>query len=305
LELILFQTLDGSNTWYGQSHKPITAHPFKEAGINEFDPIQLFKISTNFLTTDQVSEFHWLSLLELNDDFFPFHWSSEEEWRHYLLGDTISTLPVMYTGPRPSSAPMYSTPTIPPLSILTQSIILSSINHFFISHSTGPMTLASGNLSELHCKNPCPCTHQASKMVVYLVEFCISHPADLWYNAINTSIWLQYHTLSEHQSPLSTMDTHLIRPSDSLEDSTTQHKLLPCCKLVNLTHQDIFIHSPFQFVTVNGRKTQDHISQPDWDVFKAYCGMFHNPLPQFDAPSYSIHVDPGAHVTIQSDTIAR
>ncbi len=67
----------------------------------------------------------------------------------------------------------------------------------------------------------------------------------------------------------------------------------------------MFIHGPFEFATVNGRKTQDHISQPDWDILKAYCDMFHNPLPQFDVPSYSIHVDRGAHVTFHIDTIAR
>jgi hypothetical protein len=79
LELIPFQPLDGSDTWYGQLHKPITAHPFKEAGINGFNPIQPFKISANFLTTAKFLEFHWSSLSELNDVLFPFHWLSEEE----------------------------------------------------------------------------------------------------------------------------------------------------------------------------------------------------------------------------------
>jgi hypothetical protein len=104
--------------------------------LNGFDLIQLFKISANFLMTDQVLEFWLPSLSKLNDDLFPFDWSSEVDRHHYLLGDTISTLPVMYTGP-PPSAPMYFTPTIPPLSILTWSIIQSSEKIFFISHSIG------------------------------------------------------------------------------------------------------------------------------------------------------------------------
>jgi hypothetical protein len=36
LELIPFQPLDGSDTRYGQLHKPITDHPFKEAGNKWF-----------------------------------------------------------------------------------------------------------------------------------------------------------------------------------------------------------------------------------------------------------------------------
>jgi len=136
LELTPFQPLDGSDTRYGQLNKPIMAHPFREAGINGFHPIKPVKVSTNFLTTDQLSQFHWPSLLELNEDISPFPWSSKEERRHYLSGDTISTLPVMYTRP-PPSAPTYSTPAIPPLSILSRSIIQSSAKLFFISHSIG------------------------------------------------------------------------------------------------------------------------------------------------------------------------
>ncbi len=101
------------------------------------------------------------------------------------------------------------------------------------------------------------------------------------------------------------MDTHLIQPFYSSEDYATRHKLLPFCKWVNLTHQDMFIHGPFEFASVNGQKTQECISQPDWDVLKAHCDMFHNPLPCFDVPSYLIRVYCGAHVTFHSDAIAR
>jgi hypothetical protein len=304
LELIPFQPLDGSDTRYGQLHKPITAHPFKEAGINGFDPIKPFKISTNFLTTDQLSQFHWPSLSELNDDLSPFPWSSEEERHHYLSGDTISTLPVMYTGP-PPSAPTYSTPTIPPLSILSRSIIQSSDKLFFVSHSIGTNDAREWRLVQVALQESMSSYPSCLQDGRFLVEFYISHPADSRYNAINTRFWLQYHTLGELQSPLSTTDTHLIQPSDSLEDYANRHKLLPFRKWVNLTHHDTFIHGPFDFATANGRKTRDRISQPDWDVLKTHCNMFHNPLLRFDVSSYSIHVDRGAHVTFHSDAIAR
>jgi hypothetical protein len=41
-ELIPFEPANGPNTWYSQLHKPIAAHPFKEAGIKWFTPISLF-----------------------------------------------------------------------------------------------------------------------------------------------------------------------------------------------------------------------------------------------------------------------
>ena len=42
-ELIPFQPVNGANTWYEQLYKPISAHPFKEAGIKGFASIQPFK----------------------------------------------------------------------------------------------------------------------------------------------------------------------------------------------------------------------------------------------------------------------
>ena len=48
-ELIPFQPVDGADTRYGQIYKPISAHPFKEAGIKGFTPIQPFKVATDVL----------------------------------------------------------------------------------------------------------------------------------------------------------------------------------------------------------------------------------------------------------------
>jgi hypothetical protein len=80
-KLIPFEPVDGPNTQYGQLHKPIAAHPFKEAGIMGFTSLSPFKVTAHFLTTDQDFAFHWTSLLELNDKIVPFPWSLEEEWR--------------------------------------------------------------------------------------------------------------------------------------------------------------------------------------------------------------------------------
>jgi hypothetical protein len=206
LELIPFQPVDSPNTRYGRIHKPITAHPFKEAGINGFNPITPF---TNFLTTDQDSDFHWPSLSKLNDDLFPFPWSSEEERHLYLSGDSISTHPIMYTGP-PPSAPTYSTPTLPPLSILTRSIIQSSDILFFISHSIGTNNAREWQLVQVALQESMSLYPSCLQDGCFLVKFYISNPADLRYNAVNTCFWLQYHTVAELKSPLSTMDTHLI-----------------------------------------------------------------------------------------------
>jgi hypothetical protein len=63
------------------------------------------------------------------------------------------------------------------------------------------------------------------------------------------------------------------------------------------THLDTYIHGPFEFATIRGCITCDRVSQDDWDVLCKHSLMFQNTLPRFDVPTYSIHVDPGAHVT--------
>ncbi len=64
----------------------------------------------------------------------------------------------------------------------------------------------------------------------------------------------------------------------------------------NSPHFDTFIHGPFKFASVHGRKTQDRVSQADWDILKLHLDMFHNPLLCLDISSYSIHIDRGPHV---------
>jgi hypothetical protein len=226
MELIPFQPLDGPDTWYGQIDKPITAHPFKEAGINWFQPTLPYKVSAQFLTTDQYSDFHWPSLLELHDDLLPFPWSSEEECCHYLADNTIKTLQAMYTAP-PLSSPKYSTPTIPSLIILTWSIIQSSDKLFFISNSVGSNDACKLCLVQVAFQESMSQYPSCLQDGCFLVEFYICHPSDSCYNAVNQCFWLQYHTISKLQSPLSSTDTHLIFPSDSSDDYATHHKLLP------------------------------------------------------------------------------
>jgi hypothetical protein len=122
-------------------------------------------------------------------------------------------------------------------------------------------------------------------------------------NTHNQHFWLQYHTDSELLLPLSTTETHLVHPSNTLVDYASRHKLTAFQNWVNLTHQDTFIHGPFNFSSINGHKTRDRVSQTDWDVLKSHCHMFHNLLPHFNVPSYSIHVDREAHILFHDPAI--
>ena len=117
-KLIPFQLVDGADTRYGQLYKPISAHPFKEAGIKGFAPIQPFQVASNLAITDWCAAFHWPSLSELNDKFVPFPWANDNEFQRYIHGDSITKLPVLAMGPPPAVL-AYSVPKIPAIHLLT------------------------------------------------------------------------------------------------------------------------------------------------------------------------------------------
>jgi hypothetical protein len=96
------------------------------------------------------------------------------------------------------------------------------------------------------------------------------------------------------------IDARLITPSDTSEERAAKHNLHTVRRWVNLTHADTYIHGPFDFATVRGRKTQDRVDQGCWDALATKTSMFSNALPSFTVPTYSIHihVDRGVHAII-------
>ncbi len=136
VKLTPFRPVDGANSRYGQLYKPIALLPFKEAGVKGFTPPKPFKAPAHLATTSRCIKFHWPNLSELNNELAPFEWSDDAEFRRYIYGDSITTLPVLNTGP-PHAAPQHTIPTIHAIHLLTAAIIQSTDELFFVSHSIG------------------------------------------------------------------------------------------------------------------------------------------------------------------------
>ena len=148
--MIPFQPLNGADNKYGQPHRKISNHPYKEAGIKGFTAPNPFCVAVNFITTTNALAFKWSTLAELNKELCPYPWSHNEEFNPYLPGDSASRsiAPGFYTG-LPPSTPHCVTPAIPPAAILAQQIIQSSDKLFFISNQIG-----AGDLSVAKYKAP-------------------------------------------------------------------------------------------------------------------------------------------------------
>ena len=129
-----------------------------------------------------------------------------------------------------------------------------------------------------------------------MVEFFVVHTADIKLNGVNPRYWLHYHCLSDIQSPLSDSNTHLIRPSDTSEAYAARQGLVPFRQWVNLSHESLYLHGPFDFASVRRRKTRDRISASDWDALSKCTDKFSNEIPKRDLPTYTVHVDRGIHL---------
>jgi hypothetical protein len=293
-ELIPFKPVDGADTRYGQLYKPIGEHPFKEAGIKGFIPPTPFQVPANFLDIDDFKEFRWPSLAELIEDLQPFPWRDDEECCMVLTDDDPISPPVMYNGP-PPSLPIASNPEplTPAISTLAPMIISSTDKLFFIAHKIDAADCREWLLVRIAFQDSISLYPSCLQDGRFLVNFYTAHPSDVHFNAINQRFWLQ--NRDRNAPTFETMDAHLITPSDTSADRAARHHLVPVRRWVNLTHGDTYLHGPFDFAVVRGRKTRDRIGQDCWDVLATKTSMFTNQLPRFDLPTYSIHVDRGVH----------
>jgi hypothetical protein len=211
-----------------------------------------------------------------------------------MTDDPPFSPPVMYYGP-PPSPPLALTDSLLPLSITTLApqIILSTNRLFYIAHKIGATNCNKWRLVWVAFQDSILLYPSALQDGRFLVKFYVVHPSNVWHNATNQQYWLQY----SEQNGISNgqLDAHLITPSDTLEDCAARHNLYPVCCWVNLTHGNTYIQGPFEFVTIHGWKTHDHVDQQSWDTLAVKCSMFTYKLPCFDIPTYCIHVDPGVH----------
>jgi hypothetical protein len=298
LELVPFQPVDGCDNRFSQIWRPIGKNPFAEAGLQGFDPSPPFRLPAHL--ADVHSEFEWPSVGELNDELQPFPWLSGEMESLPPDSEPYVADPVMYTGPPPE--PLSVSPVIPSISDLVAAIIRSTDRLFFISHATSEPH-REWRLVRVVFRDSVSLRPSCLQDGRFLVEFFVRHTADGRYNSANQRFWLQYHMPGDIASPLDTTETHLIRPSDTSEQLAARKGLIALRQWVNLTHESVFLHGPFEFASISGRKTRDRVSTDDWKVLDGLKSQYDNPAPTFDLPSYSVHVDRGVHCTFHCPSI--
>ncbi len=212
----------------------------------------------------------------------------------------IFPLPALITRP-PPAAPTHPIPAVPSILLLVTAIVRSTDRQFFISCKFGDNDAREWRLAQVAFLDSMSLYPLCTLDGWFLFKFYICHQADWRYNAINQRYWLQLHSTRDLASLCSTTDTHLVHPTDTSDSYIACHKLMPFRKWLNICHLDTYIHRPFNFASVRGRKTRDRVAQSDWDIRHQNSLMFNNPAPRFDVPTYLVHCNHGAHMTFHDN----
>ena len=300
LELIPFEPVDGPDNRFGQIHRPIGKTPFIDAGIKGFTPIQPFLAPAAFASAEASNDFHWLSVSELNDELFPFPWEEGEEERVLQEYAKDESHVVMYNGPTPPPPSQPIQHSAHDISTLASAIVQSKDRLFFISYSIDNSSNREWRLVRVCLDDSMSLHPRCLQDGRFLVEFYTLHSADLRFNAVNQRYWLQYHPISNIINPSDTTHTHLIRPSDTSEQYAKSKHLAPLRLWVNLTHDSTYIHGPFEFACLRGRRSRDRISADDWNVLVSKRSLYDNAPPDLNLPTFSVHIDRGRHVSVHS-----
>ncbi len=165
-------------------------------------------------------------------------------------------LPVLNIGP-PPAAPIHTIPTIPAIHSLTAAIIQSTDKLFFVSHSISCNDAHKWRLPRVALHDSMFLYPLCMQDGWYLFKFYICHSSGWHYSVINQHYWLKYHGLNDITTPQSSTNAYLIRPSDTSDSYAHHHKLIPLRIWLNISHLDTFIHGPFEFMSICGRKTRN------------------------------------------------
>eukprot|EP00956_Cyclotella_meneghiniana_P028882 scaffold68484_cov41-Cyclotella_meneghiniana.AAC.4 len=293
VELIPFTPIDGADHRFGQSNKPLANDAYRIAGLDGFVPPQPFAMpgrqeftnddiprdesiqgSSNLIefgSHDETIDIHFPSLWELNQEL--------HDWEQIDIDSSLDQQDPTCSNIAPTFATTM-TPT-PIASKLASKIVGSTDRLFFVSWQHPGTNRREWHLVQLQLDSSLPlnptCLHDGR----YLVYFLICHPKDRHLHPQNQRWRLEYHPASTvarlHQG-----DYHLLRPDSHSALYAREHRLHPFCQWINLLHDKVYLHGPFEFATINGRKTRDRINNTDWAQLIAASPKFDNTTPELN-----------------------
>jgi hypothetical protein len=299
-----FPHVKSSDYQFGNINKGITTNPYENASISDFQPATPWAAPAAF--ADLIMEpFPTLSEMDAEYDSWP------ESGNPFLHEETAfaaghkNKAPVLTTGyTKVISSDQAESPSLQLLSTSTASrpfsqfvsdIIRSDDKLFFIPHSPPNQTRREWKLVQIDFTSSMRLHPSCLQDGKFLVQFFIQHYNDESVNLTEKRYWLEYH--SQHNQKTLGSQYHLIPPTTLSSDIALTRNLVPYREWIYLSQHHQVLHGPFNFATLNNRKTRDRISATDWNLLISAKDIYDCSPPQF---SHSV-----VHITTTEQPITR
>ena len=141
----------------------------------------------------------------------------------------------------------------------------------------------------------------------FLVDYFIEHPQDKSLAMENTRFWLEYHAITTLHRVDHTSSYSLIRPSEDSKRAAAARGLYPYRQWTYLSHDDVYIHGPFDFSpSQHGIPTRDKISRDDWIVLHDKSQMYANEPKALTRGGYmfAMHCSVLFHTQVESEKVS-
>jgi hypothetical protein len=295
--LIPHSPTQSSDQLFADTNKPIVKEPYKLAGLDGYNPAQPWKEATaqaqlNAVNNQAAPKFPALAELDQDYDGWP---DNTNPFISKEASETPKSLTDRNLVLTAAPAPTISTPQ------LITSIVRSEDKLFFIAHAATATAgrkewkLVQVNFTKSIQQQP-TCLQNGR----FLMDFYIEHHRDGALDIRDRRFWLEYHRSNSHKT-ISTR-YHILQPSQFSERTATNKDLVPYREWINLSDPTVNLLGPFDFATINNRKTRDRVPGPQWSQLQAQKTRFDNDAPVLRNRAMMIDVSQPIYETITTDT---
>ena len=294
--LVPHQPIQSSDQAYADLKKPTISNPYKIIGLDGYNPAQPWSAPAAASQVD----------LSVIDDIPPFPTVEQ-------LDDEFDGWPKLGN---PFIEREISTPATPsdtvrdnvlslPLAIKTKATIVADLVRsedklFFVSYAPErnqvrkEWKLAPVNFQKSLQQYP-NCLQDGR----FLMEFFIEHHRDRNLDICNRRYWLEYHKTNSYKKL--SVDYHILQPSQYSDATATSMELVPYREWMQVEDPSDALHGPFDFATLNHRKTRDRVAAKDWLVLHEHKESYSNQAPKLSPRIMHVDISQPIYENVKGD----
>jgi hypothetical protein len=281
--LIPHKPISSSDTNFGNLHKKTVSQPYKIIGVEGYEPSQPWAQSAeatqlNLALLEDIPTFPTVQEMDNQFDGWP------ESGNPFVNRDIVSPAIAETVHANISALPN----SIRTKAMIIADLIRSEDKLFFIAYSQERSQVRKEwKLVKIDFKRSLQQHPQCLQDGRFLAEFYIEHHRDKKLDICNRRYWLEYHKSNSHKTL--SVEYHILQPSQYSEAMAASKLLVPYREWISIDDPDQAIHGPFDFATLNNRKTRDRVSEKHWLILGEKSALYDNEAPKIS--ERVMHVD--------------